>query len=97
MGNQCGSCSGAPEEGEISLKTSNQRGAKANTEFEASYENHQDQIVKIQSHVRGRQARKQFRAGKYYGDKLSQEPGLEFKEELVFPDGTVYKGQVKEG
>lgn len=30
-------------------------------------------------------------------DKLSNEPGLEFKEELVFPDGTVYKGQVKDG
>ena len=23
---------------------------------------------------------------------LSDEPGLEFKEDLVFPDGTVYKG-----
>lgn len=26
---------------------------------------------------------------------LSDEPGLEFKEELVNSDGTVYKGQVK--
>jgi MORN repeat len=28
---------------------------------------------------------------------LSNEVGLEYKEDLVFPDGTVYKGQVKEG
>jgi hypothetical protein len=28
---------------------------------------------------------------------LSDEPGLEFKEDLVFPDGTVFKGQVKDG
>lgn len=28
---------------------------------------------------------------------LSNEPGLEYKEDLVFPDGTVYQGQVKEG
>ncbi len=28
---------------------------------------------------------------------LSNEAGLEYKEDLVFPDGTVYKGQVKEG
>jgi hypothetical protein len=29
-------------------------------------------------------------------DKLSDEPGLEFKDEVVYPDGTVYKGQVKD-
>jgi hypothetical protein len=28
---------------------------------------------------------------------LSKEEGLEFKEEMVFPDGAVYKGQVKNG
>ena len=30
-------------------------------------------------------------------DKLSEEPGLEFRDEVVFPDGTVYKGQIKDG
>ena len=28
---------------------------------------------------------------------LSDEPGLEFKQELVNADGTVYKGQTKNG
>ena len=30
-------------------------------------------------------------------DLLSKEPGLEFKDEVVFPDGAVYKGQMKNG
>lgn len=30
-------------------------------------------------------------------DKLLDEPGLEFRDEVVFPDGTVYKGQIKDG
>ena len=28
---------------------------------------------------------------------MLQEDGLEFREEVVFPDGTVYKGQLKDG
>lgn len=28
---------------------------------------------------------------------FSNEEGLEFREEVVFPDGTVYKGQLKDG
>jgi len=32
-----------------------------------------------------------------YIDLLIQEEGLEFKEEVVFPDGAVYKGQIKNG
>lgn len=30
------------------------------------YKHHEGEIVKIQSHIRGRQARKQFATGKYY-------------------------------
>ena len=32
-----------------------------------------------------------------YLEYLSDEEGLEFREEVVFPDGTVYKGQLKDG
>lgn len=32
-----------------------------------------------------------------YIEYLSDEPGLEFKYENVFEDGTVYKGQIKNG
>lgn len=53
--------------------------------------------MKIQSHIRGRNVRKQITSGKYYGDLLSNEPGLEFKDEVVFNDGAVYKGQLKNG
>jgi hypothetical protein len=51
-------------------------------------------------------ARKQIKSGDYFKGKnlsnqqtielLSSEEGLVYKEELVFEDGTVYKGQVKE-
>lgn len=30
-------------------------------------------------------------------DLLLKEDGLEFREEVVFPDGAVYKGQLKQG
>lgn len=51
--------------------------------------------MRIQSHIRGHQARKKITTGKYYGDLLSNEEGLEFKDEVVFNDGAVYKGQLK--
>jgi uncharacterized sporulation protein YeaH/YhbH (DUF444 family) len=34
---------------------------------------------------------------KFFYIVLSKEPGLEFKEEVVFPDGAVYKGQMRDG
>lgn len=85
---------------------------KVKSEFDPQQVNYDDQqkqkVVKIQSHIRGRQIRKQAKQGKFYSSKnakpiylyvefFSDEEGLEFREEVVFPDGTVYKGQMKDG
>lgn len=106
MGNQCATCVGDKEEGEVTIKgnhsygSAQQRGNSQNTVFkgQVNYDEEETQkIVRLQSHVRGHQTRKAMKSGKQFKDLLSNEEGLEYKDEVTFNDGCVYKGQVKDG
>jgi hypothetical protein len=47
--------------------------------------------------MRGVKTRKDFKKGSLFEKVLSKEEGLEWKDEIVFADGSCYKGQVKYG
>ena len=49
-------------------------------------------VVKIQAGMKGCVTRKHMKNGKYFESKLLKEEGLEFKNEVIFEDGTMFKG-----
>ena len=52
-------------------------------------------VVKIQAGMKGCVTRRHMKNGKFFESKLLKEEGLEYKHEVTFEDGTVFKGQVK--
>jgi len=55
----------------------------------------EDQIVKIQAAFRGHKERKSLKQHLIKNNLMLDEPGLEFKEEYVFENGAVFRGQWK--
>ena len=45
--------------------------------------------------MKGCVTRRHMKNGKFFESKLLKEEGLEYKHEVTFEDGTVFKGQVK--
>lgn len=85
-----------------------QSGRKEQSTLDFDYnEDEQKKIVKIQANIRGRQTRKTVQFKKEFGGidsmkhkliaYLVDEPGLEFKQDIIFENGTQYKGQVRNG
>ena len=76
----------------------------AQNDFKSDYDqSDQQKIVKIQAHTRGRLARRDVKFKKEFGCNyhfipnwhlayLSSEPGLAFIHEIIFENGTQYKG-----
>lgn len=72
----------------------------------ANFDNKKDQdytdqelksVLKIQSNLRGMQARKNIRQGGWIKDKMVDDENLEYQQEIIEADGTLYTGQTKKG
>ena len=94
MGNQCG-CAAEAEESEVKINKKQAYTDVKDLKFEGDVNFDDEQmkkVVKIQANMKGCVTRKHMKNGKIYEMKLLKEEGLEYRNEVVFEDGAVYKG-----